>query len=161
LGSVPGQDLTFTAATTPPAKEPVKEPPAQEPPPPASTGGDPAGATAGPPPSGQPKAGPLFGSVELASAQRGGMVRGSLVVSSAGSGGRLQIELLAKGAAAPVGRLVRSSLRMGKLSFALRLNGGGKATLRRDGRLALAVKIVLTPAQGTATTVTRAITVRT
>ena len=177
LGTVQGQDLTFTARSTPPTKEPTSEPtkeptsePTKEPPAreasstPTSTGGNPTVTTAGPPSSGQPKieaaSGPLLGSVELASAQHGEAVHGSLIVSSAGSGGRLQIELLAKGAAAPLGKLVRSSLHAGNLTFALPLRTEGKSTLRRHRRLALTVKITLTPPHGTAMTVTRAVVVR-
>jgi hypothetical protein len=165
LGSVQGNDLKFTTSSTPPTKESVQEPPASEPSPTStSSGGSPPAGSGGPPPSGQPEtepaSGPLLKSVQLASTQHGGKVHGSLVVSPAGSGGRLQIELLAKGAAAPVGKLVRPSLQMGKLTFALKLSGGGKATLRREGHLALTVKITLTPPKGTAVTITRAITVR-
>jgi hypothetical protein len=86
-------------------------------------------------------------------------VHGSLVVSSAGSGGRLQIELLTKGAAAPAGKLVRSSLHAGKLTFALSLSAKVKAALRRHRRLTLTVKITLTPQHGAAVTVTRGVVV--
>jgi hypothetical protein len=171
-GMVQGQDLTFMAPSTPPTKEPTKEspeeptqePPAKEPSStPASTTVNPT-VTTDPPSSGQPKSepasGPQFGSVELASAQHGEAVHGSLIVSSTGSGGRLQIELLAKGAAAPLGKLMRSSLHAGKLTFALPLSAEGKGTLRRHRRLALTVRITLTPAHGTAMTVTRTVVVR-
>jgi hypothetical protein len=174
LGLVQGNDLTFMAASTPPAKEPTKEPPAKEltkeppakepSPTPTPTGGNPTATTSSPPPSGQPKTepapAPLFGSAKLASAHHGGVVHGSLVVSSAGSEGQLQIELLTKGAAAAVGKLVRSSLHAGKLTFALPLNAKGKAALRRRRRLTLTVKITLTPVHGAAVTVTRGILVR-
>jgi len=77
-------------------------------------GGNPTATTSGSPSSGQPRTEPvrglLFGSVKLTSTQHGGVVHGSLVVSSAGSGGRLQIELLSKGDAVLLGKLVRSSL---------------------------------------------------
>jgi hypothetical protein len=167
LGSVQGNALTFMAASTPPAKEPTKEPPAKEPPAkepsptPTPTGGNPTATTSSPPPSAQPKtepaSAPLFGSAKLASTQHGGVVHGSLVVSSAGSEGQLQIELLTKGAATAVGKLVRSSLHAGKLTFALPLNAKGKTALRRHRRLTLTVKIILTPAHGAAVTVTRGI----
>ncbi|MGA7704232.1 MAG: hypothetical protein WB998_04985 [Solirubrobacteraceae bacterium] len=167
LGSVQGNDLTFMAASTPPTKEPpAKEPPAKElsPTPIPTTGGNPAATTSSSPSPGQPTTelapGPLFGSVKLASTQHGGVVRGSMVVSSAGSGGQLQVELFTKGVAAPVGRLVRSSLREGKLTFVLTLNSRGKATRRRHRRLALTVKITLTSLHGAAATVTRGVVVR-
>jgi hypothetical protein len=164
LGSAQGNDLTFMAASTPPAKEPTKEPPAKEPSPAsAPTAGNPTATTSSSSSSGEPKTepgpGPVFGSVKLASAPHGGVVHGSLVVSSASSGGKLQIELRTKGAAAAVGKLVRSSLHAGKLTFALSLSANGKAALRRHRRLTLTVKITLTPLHGTAVTITRAIVV--
>jgi hypothetical protein len=144
-----------------PAKVQTSEPPASTP---TSSGGNPTVTTAAPPSSGKPKtasaSGPLLKSVKLASAQHGEAVHGSLIVSSAGSGGKLQIELLAKGAAAPLGKFVRSSLHAGNLTFALPLHAEGMATLRRHRRLALTVKITLTPSHGTAKTVTRAVVVR-
>jgi hypothetical protein len=164
LGSVQGNGLTFMAASTPPAKDPTTEPPAKESSPaPTSTGGNSTATTSSSPSSGPPKtepaAGPLFGSVKLASPPHGGVVHGSLIVSSVGSEGQLQIELLTKGATA-VGKLVRSSLHAGKLTFALPLSAKGKAALRRHRRLTLTVKITLTPQHGAAVTVTRGIVVR-
>jgi hypothetical protein len=163
-GSVQGNDLTFMAASTPPAKEPTKAPPAEESSPTSTpTVGNPTATTSSSPSSGQPKtepaSGPVFGSVKLASAQHGGVVRGSLVISPVGSKGHLQIELRTKGAAAAVGKLVRSSLRAGKLTFALSLSAKGKAVLRRHRHLALTVKITLAPLHGAAVTVTRGIVV--
>jgi hypothetical protein len=162
LGSIQGNDLTFMAASTPPAKEPNEEPPAKVPSSVStSTGGNTTATTSHSPSSGQPNTepvfGPLFGSVKLASSPHGGVVHGSLVVSSAGSGGQLQIAMLTKGAAAPVSELVRSSLHAGKLTFALPLSTKGKAALRRHRRLTLIVKIRLTPQHGTAMAVTRGI----
>jgi hypothetical protein len=162
LGSIQGNGLTFTAASTPPAKEPTKEPPAKEPSStPTPTGGNPTATTPGSPSSEQPKTepapGPLFGAVKLASTQHGGVVHGSFLVSPAGSGGQLQIEMLTKGASAALGKLVRSSLHAGKLSFALPLNAKGKAALRRHQRLTVTVKITLTPRHGVAVTVTRGV----
>jgi hypothetical protein len=162
LGSVQGNDLTFMAASTPLAKEPTKEPPAKEfSPAPTSTGGNPTVTTSSSPSSGQPTiepaSGPLFGSLKLASTQHGGVVHGSLLVPSAGSGGQLQIELLTKGATAPVGKLVRSSLHAGKFTFVLTLSAKAKHTLKAHHRLALTVKIVLTSAHGSAVTITRSV----
>ncbi len=164
-GPAEGLDHSFKT-TSPPTKEPpAEQPPAKGPSPtPTPTGGNPTGTTSSSPSSGQPKiepaSGPLFGSLKLASTQHGGMVHGSLVVSSAGSEGQLQIELLTKGAAAPVGKLVRSSLRAGKLTFSLPLSAKAKHTLKTHHRLALTVKIVLTPKHGTAMTLTRSLVLR-
>ena len=161
-GSGQGNDLTFTAASTPPAKEPAKEPAAKEPSPTtAPAGGNPTATTSGSPSSGQPRTEPvrglLFGSVKLTSTQHGGVVHGSLVVSSAGSGGRLQIELLSKGDAVLLGKLVRSSLHAGKLTFVLPLSAKGNAALRRHRRLTLTLKITLAALHGAAVTVTRGV----
>jgi hypothetical protein len=164
LGSVQGNDLTFMVASTPPAKEPTKEPPTKEPSPTSTpSGGNPTATTSSSPSSGEPKSepasGPVLGSVKLASIQDGGVVHGSLVVSPVGSEGHLQIELRSRGAATALGKLVRSSLRAGKLTFALSLSAKGKAALRRHRRLALTVKITLTPLHGAAVTVTRNVVV--
>ncbi len=163
-GPAEGLDHSFKTIS-PPTKEPTKEPPAKEPSPtPTPTGGNPTGTTSSSPSSGQakiePASGPLFGSLKLASTQHSGVVRGSLVVSLAGSEGQLQIELLTKGAAAPVGKLVRASLHAGKLTFALTLSAKAKHTLKTHHRLALTVKIVLTPKHGTAMTLTRSLVLR-
>jgi hypothetical protein len=160
-GPAEGLDHSFKTMS-PPTKEPT--PPAKEPPPaPTPTGGNPTATTSSSPSSGQPKtepaSGPPFGSLKLTSTQHGGVVHGSLVVSSSGSEGQLQIELLTKGAA-PVGKLVRSSLHAGKLTFALTLSAKAKHTLKIHHRLALTVKIVLTPKHGVAMTLTRSVVVR-
>ena len=80
-------------------------------------------------------------------------------MSEAGSEGKIHVELLTKGAAAPLGKLIRSSLHAGKLTFALRLSAKGEAALRRHRRLTLTVKITLTPLHGAAVTVTRGVVV--
>jgi len=116
---------------------------------------------------------PLVGSaseaVKLARTQHGSSVHGSIKISQAGVGGRLEVDLLASGASPAkagrspqmrVGRLVRSSLYAGTTSFTVPLNAKGKATLRRHRRLALNVKITLTPLHGAAVTVTRVVVVQ-
>jgi hypothetical protein len=110
---------------------------------------------------------PLVGSsseaVKLARVQHDSSVRGSLEISQAGVGGRLEVDLLAAGASLAkaghssqvrVGRLMRSSLYAGTTSFTVPLSAKGKAALRRHRRLALTVKITLTPQHGAAVTVT-------
>jgi hypothetical protein len=164
-GPAEGLDHSFKTMSPTSKEPPAEEPPAKGPSPtPPPTGGNPTGTTSSSPSSGQPKiepaSGPPFGSLKLASTQHGGVVHGSLVVSSAGSEGQLQIELLTRGAAAPVGKLVRSSLHAGKLTFSLPLNAKAKHTLKGHHRLALTVKIVLTPKHGTAMTLTRSLVLR-
>jgi hypothetical protein len=58
-----------------------------------------------------------------------------------------------------VGRLVRSSLQAGALSFSVALNARARRALGRHGRLALTVLIVLMPAHGSAVTITRSVVV--
>ncbi|HXB37622.1 MAG TPA: hypothetical protein VNU75_07950 [Acidimicrobiales bacterium] len=107
--------------------------------------------------------------LELAGSQRGSTVHGSIKVSQAGSGGRLEVGLFAADASLAraghsgqvrVGRLVRSSLKAGSVSFSVPLTAKGKAALRRHRRLALTVKLTLTPPHGAAVTLTRVVVVR-
>ncbi len=104
--------------------------------------------------------------LKLAGSQRGSTVHGSIELSQAGSGGRLEVGLFAAGASLAkaghpaqvrVGRLVRSSLKAGRVSFSVPLSAKGKAALRRHRRLALTVKITLTPQHGVAVTVTHVV----
>jgi hypothetical protein len=121
---------------------------------------------------GEPSHGsPLEGgskALKLAGSQHGSTVRGSIAVSQAGAGGRLEVGLFAAGASPAkaghpaqvrVGRLERSSLKAGSVSFSVPLNAKGKAALRRRRRLALTVKVTLTPQPGAAVTVTRNVVV--
>lgn len=106
--------------------------------------------------------------LELAGSQQGSTVRGQVKLSQAGSGGRLEVSLLATGASLAtagrhpaqvrVGRLARSSLHAGSLSFAVSLTATGKAALRRHQHLTLTVKVTLTPQHGAAVKLTRVVT---
>ena len=129
----------------------------------------PTSPTGGSAPGAAP-ASPLVGSaseaIKLARTQHGSSVRGSVEISQAGVGGRLEVDLLASGASPAkaghspqvrVGRLVRSSLYAGTTSFTVSLNAKGKAALRRHRRLALTVKVTLTPLHGAAVTVTHVV----
>ena len=115
--------------------------------------------------TGSPLAGSASQAVKLAPSQKGKSVHGSVKVSRAGAGGRLEVDLLAKGASLAgahlaqlrVGRLVRSSLRAGTVSFTVPLSAKAKRALARHGRLALGVKIVLKPATGTAVAIIRSV----
>jgi hypothetical protein len=107
-------------------------------------------------------------SIELAGGQHGSTVRGQVKVSQAGSGGRLEVGLFVAGASLAkaghpeqvrVGRLVHTSLKAGNVSFSVPLSAKGKAALRRHRRLALTVKITLTPQHGVAVTVIRSVVV--
>ncbi len=132
--------------------------------PPNPTGGSGSGAAPG-----SPLAGSGTEAVKLARTQHGSSVRGSVKISQAGVGGRLEVDLLASGASpakagrssqVQVGRLVRSSLHTGAVSFSVSLNARAKAALRRHRRLALTVKVILTPLHGAEVTVTRGVLMR-
>jgi hypothetical protein len=94
-------------------------------------------------------------------------VHGSLAVSQAAAGGRLEVDLLAARASLAsaghtrvrVGRLVRNSLHAGTITFSVALDRRARRALRRHGRLALTVRIVLAPVHGAALTVTRSVLV--
>jgi hypothetical protein len=94
-----------------------------------------------------------------------------VTVAQAGAGGRLEVQALAKGASLAkakakskasgvvVGRFVRGSVRTGKVSFKISLNSSAKRALHRHHKLALTVKVTLTPPGGKAQTMTRSVVV--
>jgi plastocyanin len=107
--------------------------------------------------------------VSLTHGQRGRAVRGSVIVPAADAGGRLEVDLLASraslaktgaGSSVRVGRLVRFPLHTGRQSFTVALSARGKAALARRRRLALTVKLVLAPAQGSPSVAARAVVLR-
>ncbi|HEV7584875.1 MAG TPA: hypothetical protein VGO14_03755 [Solirubrobacteraceae bacterium] len=114
-------------------------------------------------------AGPASQAVRLATRQHGRSVRGSVDVSPAGSGGRLEVDLLARPATLggavhatqmQVGRLIRSPLTAGIVSFKVTLNTRAGRALRAHHRLALTVRILLRSAQGAALRISRAVVLR-
>jgi hypothetical protein len=114
-------------------------------------------------------ASPLVGGTKalaLAHSQLGSTVHGSIEVSEAGSGGRLEVGLFVAGPApvktghprqVRVGRVVRSPVKAGRVSFSVPLTSRGRTSLRRHRRLALTVKVMLTPAHGEPVTVVRGV----
>jgi plastocyanin len=113
-----------------------------------------------------PPSSPLVGSPSLRSSQRGGSVKGSLDISKTGAGDRLEVDVFAKSASLAktkhsrsvrVGRFVRSSVSAGEVPFVVKLNAKARHALKRHRRLALTVKIVLTPFYGEGLTVTRTV----
>jgi plastocyanin len=116
--------------------------------------------------TGSPLAGSAAEAVKLAARQHGRSVSGSVKVSQTGAGARLQVDLLAKSsslakaghpALVRVGRLVRASVSAGKVSFAVAIDAKARHALRTHRRLALTVKVVLTPAHGAAVTIMRGV----
>jgi len=161
---------TTQTFTTQAAKEPTKEPPAKEPPakePTPTPTPTPIPGPISPEPEIVPLVSPLVeGSLKLTAPRHGSSVRGSVQISKAGVGSRLEVDLLVKSASLAkvkrsmqvrVGRLVRSSLYAGSVSFVVPLTARGKAALRRQRRLALTVQIVLTPLSGAPVTVTKSV----
>jgi plastocyanin len=112
---------------------------------------------------GSPLAGTAAEALRLTPSQHSRSVRGSLRVSPAGAGGRLEVDLLAKGASlarasqVTVGRIVRFALLPGTVSFSAPLNAKAKRALRVHRRLALTVRLLLTPPQGPVVTLLRAV----
>ncbi len=119
-----------------------------------------------PPPSG---GGSPLATLALAKAQHGDAVHGAVQIPAADGGARLEVELLAQGASlakvkragsSRAGRLVRSSVPAGTVSFTVSLDAQAKSALRHRHKLALTVKIVLTPKHGASMTLTRSVVVR-
>jgi hypothetical protein len=171
---VHGMKMSGTINVNPGATTPTTTPTTTMPTMTSSPGG---GATTtsptsppGEPGPGQASGSPLMGSAskafKLARTQRGESVRGSVQISQAGIGARLEVDLLASAASLAraghsaqvrVGRLLRSSSKAGSAPFSVPLSARGRAALRRHRRLALTVKITLTPAHGAAVRVTRVV----
>ncbi len=164
-GPSDGLDHEFKTSS-PPEKEP---PPSSPPPtttPPATT------QLVTPPALGEGfKLGPalLAGSAKLTAPRHASTVRGSVEVGQAGASGRLEVDLTTKAVLISkahgsgskrvrVGRLVRQGVPAGKLSFVVPLTAQGKRALAHRHSLPLTVTVTLTPTQGTASAITRSIT---
>jgi hypothetical protein len=119
------------------------------------------------PGSESPTGSPLSGAPTIHSSQRGTTVKGSLQITKAGAGDRLEVDILATAASLAkaghttqvVGRFVSASVSAGRQSFSVKLNATARRALKRHHRLALKVKITLTPAYGEAVSITRSMTV--
>jgi hypothetical protein len=116
-----------------------------------------------------PSGGSPLATLALANAQHGDTVHGTVQIPAADGGARLEVQLLAqnaslakvkRSASSRVGRLVRSSAPAGTVSFTVSLDAQAKRALRRHHKLALTVKIVLTPVHGAALTLTRNLDLR-
>jgi plastocyanin len=164
-GAAMSGTVTVAGSSTPGTPPPVS--PASGPP---AAGGEPGSASApGSSAPGSPLLGGATRALKLASAQHGRFVRGSLAVSQAGARGRLELDLLANAASlggaghAPrvqVGKLVRTSLAPGTLTFSIPLSARAKRALSRKGHLALTLRLVLRPTSGSAVTASRALLLR-
>jgi plastocyanin len=121
-----------------------------------------------PPPGGStesPLQGPASQALKIAKSQQGTSVRGSVDLSQASAGGKLEVVLLAKSASSSagasamskVGRLIRSPLRAGRVSFSVPLKGVGRRALQSQRKLALTVQVVVKPPARTALTLKRGV----
>jgi plastocyanin len=161
-----GAPTTTTTSTTTSTTTPTQT---------SSTGSTPGS----PPPSGKAgseptsPASPLLGdvghSVDLRPARHGAVVHALLRLSVAGAGSHVEIEVSAKRAllkggqgasSVEVGRLDRSHLRAGAVSLSIDLNAQARRALRLHGRLKVAVRVRLRPAQGPVVSVLRSLTLR-
>jgi plastocyanin len=117
----------------------------------------------GPPPPGGPPESPLQGpasrALKLAKSQHGSAVRGSVGLSPASAGGKLEVLLLGK-AGGRMGRLVRASLKAGRMSFSVPLKAFARRTLRSQKKLALTVQVVVKPPGRAALTLKRGVVLR-
>jgi hypothetical protein len=167
---VDGQDMTFMSLSAPPAKK--SEPPSE----PSASGSTITTPAPGALPKPEEKLATLPASLvarslKLSAPRHGSTVRGSLEVAQAGSGGRLEVDLIAKTASlAKVGRTgpastrvggwVRASVSQGKVSFSVGVSARAKSALRRHRKLALTVRITLTPLAGAPDVVTSNVVLR-
>lgn len=144
--TVHGPEMTETVTVAGSETTPTTQPTTTTPPPSTTP------TTTTPPPAGEEQQ-PIVGSPSLRFARRGALLRGSLRVARAG---RLEVDVFARLHArrVPVGRLVRA-VRAGKLSFAVALDATARRALADRRRLALSVRITLTPTGGKPETVKR------
>ncbi len=161
LGTTPGADRTFTTEVIPPIPPPPPPPqkPTEPSPAPTPTPITPSLTPVAPVPA--PGA-----AVTLRSSQRGDAVRGSLDVPADDAGARLEVDVLARGAAnsrrrrsgsAVVARVVRNAVAAGEVSFTVKLNPRALRALGHARKLALTVRVTLKPSHGPVVTATRAV----
>jgi hypothetical protein len=102
--------------------------------------------------------------VSLTRSQHGNDVRGVAEVPAAYAGSRLEVDLLVSNASLAraghasrvrVGRFLRASVASGRVSFSIALDARARRALRLHGRLAVTVRIALTPPGGASVTTTR------
>jgi plastocyanin len=149
-GNDSGGDKTFTTAETPPPPPP--------PAPPTDSGTVPPVPRVDPTPQPPAAGSALADAVKATPGRHGAPVRVNVEVLAPGAGGKLEVTLETKGGKPkPAGRVVRANVIAGKLSVPVPLNGRAKGLLSQKGRLALKVKVTLTPPSGTPASVTRSV----
>jgi plastocyanin len=135
------------------------------PPPPAGPPPPPAAPPPPLPPASAPAA-PAASALTVSAIQRGFAVRGSVKVARAGSKLRASIQglraaLLPKGGGTyPIGEQMRRSLAAKRVAFSAPLSALGRRALHRRGRLAITLRVTVTPTAGKAFTALRRISLR-
>jgi len=128
-----------------------------------------AGGSGGGTSAGSLLVGGASSAIKLSGLQRGRSVHGSVDISREAAGGKLEVQLLAARASiadaghssrVQVGRVARSALHAGAVSFVVPLDSRARRALGAHGHLGLRVKLVLTPLRGSPVTITRNVTVR-
>ena len=143
-----GVDKTFTTGETPPAALPPTDTG-------TGTGAVPRVDPTPLPPA--PATGPALGAtVKVTPGRHGAPVRVNVEVLAPGATGKLEVTLKTKDGKA-AGRSVRANVKAGKLSVSVPLNGRAKGLLSQKGKLALKVKVGLTPPGGLPASVTRSV----
>ena len=157
--------ITVGSPSSPPPPPPPPGAPPPPPPPPPPPGAAPPPAPGAPPPAGA--LGAAASALKVAATQTGTVVRGSLLIARPGS--RLDVRLSARRKAlsatrqsgsVSVGRLSRTSVGGRRVEFAVKLSSAAKRALRRDGRLAITLRLTVTPASGDAYVATRKVGMR-
>lgn len=113
---------------------------------------------------GSPPASPAVSDVAVAAAQRGRAVSGAVTLIQAGSALTVDAYIphatLAVAHSALVGHVSYASLAAGVRRFRVVLNGAARSALRRRHRLALKLKLTITPPSAPAVVVTRRVTLK-
>ena len=140
---------------------------APPPPPPPPPGSPPAAPPPPPPPPSSTGLGAAASELRVSLRQRGTVVRGSVNVRRSGS--RLLARAFARRGALSggssrtevrVARRSRASVGPGRVSFSLTLNAAARRSLRRTGRLAITLRLTVTPPAGSSYTAKRTVVVR-
>jgi plastocyanin len=127
--------------------------------PPGSGGPTPGGSTE------SPLAGSASQALKINKSQHGSSVHGSIDLTQASVGGKLEVALLASRASlsagssamSGVGRIVRSPLPAGRVSFAVPLRPVARRALRSTNKLALTVQVTVRPPGRAALTLKRGV----
>jgi plastocyanin len=97
--------------------------------------------------------------IKLAPGARAATIRGTVGLSALAAGGHLEVQALVRRGSrlVRVGRLERSRLRAGSVSFTLPLDAGAARLLHAHHRLAVTVRLALVPLQGQTLRITRSL----